>query len=247
MFRKLLESKRQVIPVDTLTGYAQWAKSYPAYAHNLLMQLEEQAMLSLLPDPAGKICLDLACGSGRYMRQLQLRKAKQVIGLDYSAHMLIQAKAAASRTNDGAATNGAPPVQLTRSPFLALPFASQRFDLITCGLAVGHEQNLERLLAEASRLLRVGGAIVYSDFHPFQALSGGRRTFTTDRGAILELEHYIHLYHHHQQASQSAGLTIDGIREPTGGNIATRERIQEIPVVLVIRATKTKSDERKGR
>jgi malonyl-CoA O-methyltransferase len=55
------------------------------------MELEEQAMLSLLAeDLSGKICLDLACGSGRYMGLLLARQAKQVFGTDYSADMLAQ-------------------------------------------------------------------------------------------------------------------------------------------------------------
>ncbi|MCK6615999.1 MAG: hypothetical protein L6Q47_17325 [Ignavibacteriaceae bacterium] len=47
---KLFKRKEKPISVDVLTGYAQWAKNYPAYAHNPLMEIEERAMLSLLPD-----------------------------------------------------------------------------------------------------------------------------------------------------------------------------------------------------
>src|SRR5262245_23588833 len=87
LFHKLFKRWRAPIPVDVLTGYARWAEHYPARVHNRLMEIEEQAMLSLLPDPAGKDCLDLACGSGRYMIHLQERQARQVCGLDYSAEM----------------------------------------------------------------------------------------------------------------------------------------------------------------
>jgi malonyl-CoA O-methyltransferase len=226
MFRKIFGARRRIIHVDILTGYAHWAGHYLAQAHNPLMRIEEQAMLSLLPDPAGKTCLDLACGSGRYMIHLQARCAGLVVGFDYSAHMLAQAKT----------TN--PAFRLIRSPFLALPFASNSFDLITCGLGVGHEKNLKGVLAEAGRVLRVGGAMIYSDFHPFLALSGARRTFTAANGAAFELEHYIHLYHHHQQACRAAGLVIDGVLEPQADE-KVEASFQAIPIALVIRAIKT--------
>jgi malonyl-CoA O-methyltransferase len=227
LLHKRFKPRPVSIPVDVLTGYAHWARYYPAKAHNRLLAIEEQAMLNLLPDPAGKVCLDLACGSGRYMAHLLAGKARQVFGMDYSADMLAQARAANAD------------FQLTRSPFLALPFAAETFDLITCGMAVGHERNLERTLAEAARLLRPGGTLLYSDFHPFAALSGWQRTFTTETGQSYTLEHYIHLHQHHQQACAAAGLIIEAIQEPLAGD-SVQPPFQKIPVVLAIRALKTK-------
>jgi malonyl-CoA O-methyltransferase len=225
LFHKFFKPKTPSIPVDILTGYARWAQHYPARAHNRLMEIEERAMLSLLPDPAGKVCLDLACGSGRYMFYLRAGKAKQIFGIDYSADMLAQAKAADAS------------FRLARSPFLALPFAAETFDLITCGMAVGHERNLDQTLAEAARLLRPGGAMLYSDFHPFAVLSGWQRTFTTRNGLTYNLEHYVHLYQHHQQACQQVGLAVDSVLEPVAGD-AVQPPFQQIPVVLIIRAIK---------
>ena len=91
MLKKLFHRTKKTIPVDVLTGYAHWAKSYPPQAHNPLMRLEEQAMLNLLPDNlTGKSCLDLACGTGRYLMCLQTRRAGLAVGVDYSADMLGQ-------------------------------------------------------------------------------------------------------------------------------------------------------------
>jgi malonyl-CoA O-methyltransferase len=213
-----------------LTGYAQWAKNYPAQAHNPLMEIEERAMLSLLPDDLGsRVCLDLACGSGRYMRLMRSRRAQQVFGVDYSADMLVQAISSQFTICHS---------QLARSAFLALPFATATFDLIICGLGVGHERNLKQTIAEAARVLRVGGVFIYSDFHPFGTLSGWQRSFTTANGDTFHLEHYLHLYSDHHQACQAAGLTIDAILEATAGEHAP-PGLQQVPVVLVIRAVKT--------
>jgi malonyl-CoA O-methyltransferase len=236
LLTKFFKRKGQSISVDVLTGYAEWAKNYPAYAHNPLMEIEEQAMLNLLPgNLSNQVCLDLACGSGRYIKLLQAHKAERVFGVDYSPDMLIQAINPKS-TPERAVQNP----KLVRSPFLALPFATATFDLVTCGLAVGHEKNLKRTLAEISRVLRPGGAVVYSDFHPFGTLSGWQRSFTTANGATFNLEHYLHLYSDHHGACQAAGLTITALLEPVGGEHAPAG-FQHVPVVLVIQATKTKS------
>ncbi len=225
--QRLWPTRRQPRPVDVLTGYALWAKSYPAQAHNPLMAVEEQAMLGLLPaNLTGQVCLDLACGSGRYLRHLYSRHAAQIIGLDYSPEMLLQAK-----------NLSLPGVKLSRSPFLALPFAANTFCLITCGLAVGHEKNLTQTMAEIARVLRPDGVVLYSDFHPFVTLSGGQRTFTTATGQTFALEHHLHLPGHHLDACQSAGLTLTTMLEPPAGLDAPPE-FAHMPVVLVIQAKK---------
>ena len=224
------------VPVDVLTGYAQWAKSYPAEAHNPLMEIEERAMLSLLPqDLSDKVCLDLACGSGRYIKLLQDRQARRVFGVDYSPDMLLQAGNPKATPVRRAVQNP----KLARAPFLALPFAAATFDLIICGLAVGHEKNLGRTLAEISRILRLDGTLIYSDFHPFGTLSGWQRSFSTANGDTFNLEHYLHLYSHHVRACGDAGLTITAVQEPVAGEHAP-PGFQQTPVVLAIRAVKTK-------
>jgi ubiquinone/menaquinone biosynthesis C-methylase UbiE len=237
--------RKTAVPVDVLTGYAHWAKNYPAEAHNPLMAMEERAMVSLLPEDLGdKVCLDLACGSGRYMHLLEAHQAKSLFGLDYSADMLTEANNPKSRqghTSEIQRQSRRPPTgnpKLVRSPFLALPFTNASFDFIMCGLAVGHEKNLNRTLAEIARVLRSGGVLVYSDFHPFGTLSGWQRAFTTANGDTYNLEHYLHLYSDHVQACRSAGLTITAVLEPIAGEHAP-PGFQHMPVVLVIRAEKT--------
>ncbi len=254
IINRLFSPKKQAIAVDALTGYANWAKNYPAQAHNPLMAAEEQAMLSLMPDSlAGQTCLDLACGSGRYLRHLQSRGAVKLFGADYSPDMLIQAKNPQSpistqsvqspheASNLPKARRAQLPITnllpLTRSTFLALPFPSESFDFMTCGMAVGHEKDLTRTMAEIGRVLRPGGAVVYSDFHPLATLSGWQRSFTTAGGQTLILEHYLHLYSDHHVACQAAGLSITAVLEPLAEKYASSSS-RPLPVVLVIRAIK---------
>lgn len=214
-WQRLFRTPKPPTPVNVHDGYALWAADYAAKAHNPLMALEETAVHTLLPSIQNKQCLDLACGSGRYLHWLQQNGAALALGTDLSWAMLQAAVAG----------------PLLQCPFYPLPFADNSFDLIICGLAVGHSPDLARPLQAAARVLRPGGSLVYSDFHPFAALSGWERTFTAADGTTYALEHYTHLYQDHVQACASAGLHIEAVQEPMIDN--------QIPVVLALRARKT--------
>lgn len=225
--RRLKHRLRPGPPIlDVLPAYARWAPNYPPRAHNPLMQLEERTMLALLPENLQRCrCLDLACGSGRYLRRLRERGAAVAVGLDFSANMLAESR----RFESGPAVRGT---------FVGLPFASAAFDWIICGLAVGHTPRLEPVLAEATRRLRPGGLLLYSDFHPAGVAAGWQRTFTTANGSVFGVAHYPHRFDDHRRACNGAGLTIEVVREPALGPAAPEARWQTLPAVLVIRARK---------
>lgn len=219
--------------LDVMSAYAEWAPTYPARAHNALMRAEERVMLELLPDPRGKFVLDLACGTGRYARLLNERGAQCVIAADLSFDMLDRADRRAA--------------QFVQANLTHIPLTNCTFDLATCGLAVGHIENLQHVLAEVSRLLRVGGTLVYSDFHPLGYLAGWRREFNGSSGERFSVRHYPHLYSDHVAACQAAGLRICDVREPIIGRDVSEEfpgskkvytRWSGWPAVLVIRAVK---------
>lgn len=223
--RTKYRKEKELIPIDVENGYALWANSYPPRAHNFFMEAEEDAMLKLFPSLDGLTCLDLACGSGRYLLHQKKQQATQIFGTDRSREMLLKAKEAC------------PTVELSRSNFLHLPFLTQSFDFVTCGLAVGHVENLKQVMREISRILVAGGVVVYSDMHPFGALVGWNRDFIAADGKTYSLEHHIHLYSEHVQACREAGLTIDAVLEPLSG-LRGDPQYSHFPLVLVIRAVK---------
>lgn len=228
MLSKLKHKLIPPTPVDILTGYAQWANSYQATPHNPLMEVEQQAMLSLIPvDLREYDCLDVACGSGRYTLLLQTRQAKQLFGIDYSADMLAQAQKVD--------LSGL----LIRASFWPLPLPDNSVDLITCGMAVGHEQNLAQVIAEFTRVLRLGGLLIYSDLHPFGATAGWKRTFKAADGKTYQLEHHFHTIDDHLHTCHQAGLQIETILEPTLNPALDAD---QNPVTLVIKAKKSVSD-----
>ena len=209
------------VELDALDAYAQWAAAYSPEAHNPLMALEEQAMVELLPPLAGQRVLDLACGSGRYLRRIKDDGAAFTLGLDFSGAMLARAVAL-----------GQP---LARGDMLHVPLAAGGWDVVVCGLAVGHVADLASVLGEVARVLAAGGTVVYSDFHPFGALAGWKRSFRGRDGRDYSARHHIHLYADHQAACQAAGLAITAVREP---RIDFEHPYRGFPAVLVIRAGK---------
>lgn len=234
LFRSLRSAAiRRPIELDVLAAYREWACNYPAHAHNALMRAEERAMLDLLPAPRGKFVLDLACGTGRYAHLLNERGTACVIATDLSLEMLMRANKC-----DG---------HFIQADLNRLPITPNSFDLVTCGLALGHIENLHLAVAEISRLLKHGGILLYSDFHPLGYLAGWRREFNGHDGKRYSVRHHPHLYSVHDAACRAAGLQITALREPLIGSDIIEEfpgskDIYRLwkgwPAVLVIRAEK---------
>lgn len=221
MRRWLRRFRRQPPELDVLDAYARWAATYSPDSHNSLMHIEQQAMLDLLPDLPGLCVLDLACGSGRYARLMAERGAARVFGFDLSPHMLARARSVTPN--------------LARSDLRTIPLASASVDVIVCGLAVGHIEDLCAAIAEMARVLAPNGCLVYSDFHPFGQIAGWRRAFRGDDGREYAVRHHVHWYADHHAACRVAGLHIEDVREP---RIDFQRAWRGAPAVLVIRTRK---------
>ncbi|TCI11387.1 class I SAM-dependent methyltransferase [Dyella soli] len=189
-------------------AYALWAASYPAHAHNPVMQAEERAMLGLLPATLhGQAVLDAGCGSGRYMLHALQRRAARVTGVDLSPEMLEHARAEL----DGHGYDAE--VELRQGNLLELPVADGWADLTVCGLVIGHLEQLEPPLAELHRVTRPGGMVLCSDVHPIGHALGWLRDFKAD-GQRYAARHTAHLYGQWHAACAALGLQIERVVEP---------------------------------
>jgi malonyl-CoA O-methyltransferase len=194
--------------LEPLEAYALWAPSYPAHAHNPLMQAEERAMLSLMPHALhGQAVLDIGCGSGRYMLHALRRDAARVIGVDPSAKMLDRAGAELAVISHNAQ------IDLVEGGLAALPVPSALADLTLCGLVIGHLKNLEQALAELRRVTRPGGTVLCSDVHPIGHAHGWLRDFKSE-GQRYAVRHTPHFYGHWHAACAALGLEIERVLEP---------------------------------
>jgi malonyl-CoA O-methyltransferase len=216
---------------STLHVYERWAQVYPPVAHNPLMRAEQQAMVQMLPAVAGLSVLDLACGSGRYSRLLLEANAAQVVALDFCVPMLRQVSAA----------------NRVCASMMQLPFQAAVFDVVVCALALGHATDIRSWMAEAARVLRPGGSLLYSDFHPEAVRAGMTRSFKDEADETWTVPHQTFEIGSQQDAAGAAGLQIQVVKEVRVGVELTEafrgsERIYRdwhgLPVVLVVRARK---------
>lgn len=204
--------------LEPLEAYTLWAPTYAAEAHTPLMRIEERAVLELLPDVRGRVTLDAACGTGRYLRELEARRAALVCGIDLSDTMLRRVHTPASRL---------------RADLRHLPFRSSSVDVIVCGLAIGHVERLEPCLRELGRLLTPDGVLVYSDLHPAGARAGWLRTFRALDGRVYAVRHHVHSRESHVFGCRDAGLVVERMLEPA---IDFPHPYRGWPAALVFRA-----------
>ena len=196
-------------------GYALWAETYPPRAHNELMRVEQSAMALLWKGLPVERALDIGTGTGRNLSLLADEGVAARVGLDLSIAMLKRADARLGRLIAGDAT--------------ALPFAAEAFDLLLASLMAGDLSNLSPFTREASRVLRRGGSLVYSDFHPSWTERNWQRTFESADGRKWRLPYHPHALSDHRAALDAASLEAVAIEEPL---------LDDRPVLVVLRAVK---------
>ena len=177
------------------------------------MEVEQAAVLELMPDLKHLTVLDAGCGTGRYLRLCADRGAS-VVGLDRSAPMLWYARDISSRIVCGG--------------LCAVPLHSGSVDVIVCGLALGDLEDLATAIGELARVLRPGGTLIYSVVHPDGARHGWSRSFEVG-GRLCAVKTYWHTEDDHRRACAAAGLDIDAWHEPS------LEERPGLPVALVVR------------
>jgi ubiquinone/menaquinone biosynthesis C-methylase UbiE len=215
----------------TLEAYERWAPTYAPDPHNPLMRAEQSAMLALWPEVLGLRALDLACGSGRYVKWLTQAGAAEVTAVDFSWAMLKR-------------VSGCRRVQASMT---SLPFAPAVFDVVVSGLAVGHASSIQRWMGEVARVLDRGGVLLYSDFHPAAARAGLPRSFKDERGEQCVVPHNSYEVSVQKAAALEAGLQCEAVTELRVGIEITESfpgsesfyrQWHGLPLVLVVRARK---------
>ena len=150
--------------------YDRWAKKYDAGKHESQQRDGEmliQPLLNALRNVPEPFILDFATGTGRLSYALLSHDdfKGHIIALDLSQGMLEQAAAKLSRVSTPLSSDSggnAPSVELLRHLSLPLPFPDASFDVV-CALEVLELfPNMDKPLAEFSRVLRPGGVLLTS-------------------------------------------------------------------------------------
>lgn len=197
-------------------GYRRWAEHY-GREPNALQRLEAPVLERLLPDVAGRHVLDLGAGKGRISRLVTRRGAARAVAADLSLAML-------------AAPDAFRGPRLVAAAGESLPFRPRSFDLIVCALVLGHVEHLGAALAIVADLLRPGGSLVVSDFHPYATLRGWQRTFVdSGESTTFAVAQHLHQFSDYVRELGQSGLRIEALEELSW---------QGSPVVFVLRAAR---------
>ena len=199
-----MQAGLDVPELDAHAGYAAWSGRYDELP-NPLIQLEEPVVRRLLDEvPPGR-ALDAACGTGRHAQYLRGR-GHRVVGVDASAEMLARARAKL------------PDVDFRLGALSALPLETASVDLAVCALALMHVAELGPPVAELARVVRPGGRLVVSDFHPTMLLLGGRALFEGEGGQYGVVRHHRHQHADFLVAFSASGLAVRRCVEPAWGS-----------------------------
>jgi ubiquinone/menaquinone biosynthesis C-methylase UbiE len=117
------------------------------------MRAEQKAMLEWWPATEGRRVLDLACGTGRYTKLLAAGRPAELVAVDFCEPMLAQVSGA----------------RRVRASMMHLPFDRDAFDIVICGLAIGHATDVGAWMTEVAPRVGAGRYGVVLGFS-----SGGR-------------------------------------------------------------------------
>jgi SAM-dependent methyltransferase len=237
-----------LIPVDRYdvdAGYAVWAERYDG--PNPAIETEEPLFREIVGALPPGVALDAACGTGRHAELLS-SIGWEVVGVDATAAMLDRARAKV------------PGASFRAGSLQALPVETASVDLVVCGLALTHVEDLAPVYAEFSRVLRVGGRVVTTDMNPTMNLAGGGAVFPTSdepldfangRGALHYVPNLVHRVSEYVGAIVAAGLQVTACHEPLVDESlvtrfpafgafpdATRQAFLGLPYLLIWEAVK---------
>jgi SAM-dependent methyltransferase len=212
---------------DVRAGYDLWAPTYDV-TPNPVVALDTRVTPALLRSLSGERVLDAGCGTGRAFPTL-LTAGARVTGVDFALGMLRVAQ------------RHYPGVSLTQADVQGrLPFRGGVFDAALCALVGEHLDQLPAAARELRRVLRRGGRLIFSVYHPAMAAAGKEANFQRD-GVEYRLGAVRHTLSDYIAALAAAGFTELRTREHLGdAALAEQEpaarKFLNFPLLLVLEA-----------
>jgi ubiquinone/menaquinone biosynthesis C-methylase UbiE len=157
-------TEKKVERVSAHEGYDLWSETYDA-TPNPVVAMDSRKTIKLLEPQRDELILDAGCGTGRNFKQL-LSESSRPFGIDFSFGML------------NVARRNWPDVPLAVADLeQPLPFKSDGFDAVLCALIGEHLNQLRSVFDEFFRVLKPGGRLVYSVYHPAMSAAGIEANF----------------------------------------------------------------------
>lgn len=214
------------------------------------------ALFELTGPVAGRDVLDLACGHGRVARELA-RRGGNVTGIDISAGLLARAGADEVKEPLGV-------TYVLGDVSSDSTLADSAFDLVVCSFGLSDIDDLDGALKSVARVLRPGGAFVFSTLHP--CFPGGpdvAASWPPGSGYFGEgwwlpddelstLRRQVGTNHRtlatYMNALTAHGLPVDAVIEPRpdAAWASRRPGLDSVPVFLVARCRRADMTELRG-
>lgn len=202
-----------------------------------------RALERLIGPPGGRSVLDLACGNGKLSRWLTVHGA-HVTSVDNSVESI-----EAARAREAAEPRGINYIVGNADDLYMIDDSA--FDDVICHLAMDRYENIGPIVAEVSRIIKLGGRFIFSVGHPcFQ-----QRFFTDPENCCVDVQSYSiegprnglsgEIRHRtistYINAVAARGFTVRRVIEPAAdekdaANNPELERWQYMPVALVVEA-----------
>ena len=232
-------SKSELAPEQ---AYEIWSANYDNQPGNLMLDLDERIFSDLIEniDLRDKEIADIGCGTGRHWQKIYSKNPSNLMGFDVSGSMLAQLKskfpfARTQKTTDNLLT--------------AIPDSS--IDMIISTLTIAHIKNIEEAIASWSRVLKNGGELIVTDFHPTLLANGGKRSFSHG-GRSLSVKNYIHSIGKIKTTFNDAGCMLIREEEKTVNEdvksyyekknaLAVYERFKGLPVIYGLHLIKQRA------
>jgi ubiquinone/menaquinone biosynthesis C-methylase UbiE len=180
--KKIFSHHRITLQKEAAEAYNLWAGNYDRQPDNLMLFLDNQLFHHFIQslDISNQVVLDIGCGTGRHWARILDRHPAQLAGYDVSDGMLSELKKKYPAADTHLATDS-----------LLSGIRDASADVIISTLTIAHIANLEEAISAWERVLKPGGHLVLTDFHPAVLEAGGKRDFVTQNTRI-EIRNYVH-------------------------------------------------------
>jgi ubiquinone/menaquinone biosynthesis C-methylase UbiE len=182
IWQKIKSLFGQIPEENPETAYDLWSAEYDSQPGNLVLDLDELLFTELLNevDLVGKTIIDIGCGTGRHWSKLYAQGPARLMGYDVSAGMLAKLK------------EKYPDAETHHLTDELMPKTATAFcDVIVSTLTLAHIPAIENAVQEWNRVLKPGGHITITDYHPDTLGKGGKRTFKA-AGKTIAVKSYVY-------------------------------------------------------